>query len=439
MGKGVMPELSQIITALLILILAYLVVGLVRVACLVCGLDGDKDGDKKALDGKWSYIRLRLLLNPISYITDGIKRLKQGASESESRYKILTDNMAAAVIIHKPDGTVLWCSPYTEVLTGYSLSELYSGDRGSFFTSHVHEDDRAAISHALAIVATGESFQSRYRFYHRSGLCLWLETRTVPIYDPETNEYVALSITLDVTASVLMQLKLEERNRDLNEFTYMLSHDLKAPIVTLRGMLEILREGTGQRGSSVNLNEPLEYMDKAVLRLESLVQGVLELARVSTTEREPAPVDLNEVISEVCGDFAWQFEQVGARIEREPNLPRVFGHKTQLYQVFSNLIGNALKYRDLSRELVVSIKVADTTTRRRAVVVVADNGRGISEQYHEAIFKPFSRAGESKIEGAGVGLTAVKRLVEKLGGVISVTSNHGQGTAFTIELRRSAD
>jgi PAS domain S-box-containing protein len=419
----VIPVLSQIIIATLVLVLVYLGIGIARLIKLVERSDARCKGPR----------------DPIGRLTEGVRRLKQSALENESRYKILTDNMAAAVVIHNPDGKVLWCSPYTEVLTGYSLSELYDSERGGFFTSHVHEDDRASIANALGIVATGESFQSRYRFYHRSGLCLWLETRTVPIFDPELNGYVALSITLDVTASVNAQLKLEERNRDLNELTYMLSHDLKAPIVTLRGMLEIVRESATKSSVEGDSNEPLEYMDKAVVRLEALVKGVLELAQVSTTERDSTPVSLAEVIGEVVDDFAWQFEQAGARIDVDAKLPWVFGNKTQLYQIFSNLVGNALKYRDESRSLSVSIKMSEATSRRRAVIVVSDNGRGISEHYLGSIFKPFARGGESKIEGSGVGLAAVKKLVEKLHGAIKVSSVVGEGSSFVIELRRAVD
>lgn len=363
------------------------------------------------------------------------RHLKQLAAESEAKYKILTDNVAAAVILHEPDGKVVWCSPYTEVLTGYPLSEIYA-DSSAFLTSHVHEDDRESISHALAIVASGEPFQCRYRFYHKSGLCLWLETRTVPVFEQGSAARVALSIIIDVTASVNAQLKLEQRNRDLNEFTYMVSHDLKAPIVTLRGMLEIVREESRGAESTV-LSEPIEHMAKAINRLEHLVEGVLELARVSTTERELVPVSLDEVISEVVDDFQWQIEQLRATVTVTGAFPHVVGNKTQLYQVFGNLLGNALKYRDLSRPSLISFRVGETTSRRRVVIEVVDNGRGIAPEFQESIFTPFARAGETVIEGAGVGLAAVKRILEKLGGSIKVTSFVGEGTTFTIDLRRA--
>ncbi len=369
-------------------------------------------------------------------VLDRVEQLKQSEFDSQSRYKILTDNVPAAVIVHQPGGAVLWCSPYTEVLTGYSLSEIQAA-REDFLLSHVHEDDRETLVNALAIVNTGEHFQYRYRFYHKSGLSLWLETRTVPIFDPLAQEYVALSIALDVTASVNNQMKIEERNRDLNEFTYMISHDLKAPIVTLRGMLEVVRDEV-KRLEGHGLAEPLEYMNKAVYRLEQLVGGVLELAKVSTTEKPQEPVNLQETVQEVLEDYRLQIDRCNAEVTTVAELPWVFGTKTQLYQIFSNLVGNAIKYRNPDRPLVISIASENTkSSRRRTVIAVRDNGRGIPNEFKESIFQPFNRAGEQSVDGSGVGLACVKRLVEKLGGVIRVDSTVGEGSVFTIELRKA--
>jgi PAS domain S-box-containing protein len=350
---------------------------------------------------------------------------------------VLTDNVAAAVILHQPDGTVLWCSPYTEVLTGFSVGEIHR-ERETFLRGYVHEEDREIVDKALAIVGTGEPFQCRYRFYHKSGISLWLETRTVPVFDHVANEYVALSIALDVTASVMGQRKVEERNRDLNEFTYMISHDLKAPIVTLRGMLGLLEDEVRKEGFTGGA-EPLEYMSKAIHRLEQLVGGVLELARVSTTERALEPINLADVVREVVDDHKLIIDQCGATIALDSSLPRALGNRTQLYQIISNLVSNALKYRRSDVPLQITIGEAKATSRRRVAIFVRDNGRGIAPEYLEHIFQPFNRAGEGVIDGSGVGLACVKRLVEKLSGAITVTSALSEGSTFNVELRRAVD
>lgn len=364
-----------------------------------------------------------------------IAQLRQSEHEHRTRYKILTENVAAAVMLHEADGTIVWCSPFTEVLTGFPLSEIYR-NKESFLRSNVHEEDRATVERSLRIVATGEPFQCRYRLYHKSGITLWVETRTVPILDTSAGEYVALSITIDVTAQVINQLQIEERNKDLNEFTYMISHDLKSPILTITGMLGILEEDDTVTQSR-QLSEPIAYIRKATNRLQELVNGVLELARITAAERTLEPVPLDDVLREVLDDHQLQISQSRAQITKIEELPVVLGNKTQLYQVFSNLIGNAIKYKSSDRPLIISINPERSTSRRKTSIKVSDNGRGISAERLETIFKPFNRAGEETIEGTGVGLASVKKLVEKLGGSIHVDSAVGGGTSFTIELRQA--
>jgi PAS domain S-box-containing protein len=366
-----------------------------------------------------------------------VAQLRQSDTDHRTRYKILTENVAAAVMLHEADGTVLWCSPFTEVLTGFPLSEIYR-NKSTFLTANVQDEDREIVQRSLHIVATGEPFQCRYRFYHKSGITLWLETRTVPILDNTSNEYVALSITIDVTAHVMNQLQVEERNKDLNEFTYMLSHDLKAPILTVSGMLGILEEEDIIK-NNLQLAEPLTYIRKATKRLQDLVSGVLELARISTAERSLEPIPLHDVLREVLEEHQLQIQQCKATVTTVEELPIVLGNKTQLYQVFSNLIGNAIKYKKSDRPLVISIGSEKALSRRKTSIVVSDNGRGINADKIDSIFKPFNRAGEETIEGTGVGLASVKKLVEKLGGSITVESEHDQGTSFTIELRKAPE
>lgn len=366
-----------------------------------------------------------------------VAQLRQSDTDHRTRYKILTENVAAAVMLHEADGTILWCSPFTEVITGFPLSEIYR-NKENFLRSNIQEEDREIFERSLRIVATGEPFQCRYRFYHKSGMALWLETRTVPILDNTSSEYVALSITIDVTAHVMNQMQAEERNKDLSEFTYMISHDLKAPILTISGMLGILEEEEAIKNEP-HLSEPLAYIRKATKRLQDLVSGVLELAKISASERSLEPVSLKEVLSEVMDEHRFQLEQTSARVTTVEELPVVLGNKTHLYQIFSNLLGNAIKYRTENRPLLISIGLDKASSRRKTSIIVRDNGRGISAEKIDTIFKPFNRAGEETIEGTGVGLASVKKLVEKLGGSINVESDVGSGTSFTIELRKAPE
>jgi PAS domain S-box-containing protein len=396
---------------------------------------GDEETPQLKFSGVFRYIPF--IGKDMREVEQLVAQLRQSDTDHRTRYKILTENVAAAVMLHEAEGTILWCSPFTEVLTGFPLSEIYR-NKDTFLRSNIQEEDREIVERSLKIVATGEPFQCRYRFYHKSGITLWLETRTVPILDNASNEYVAISITIDVTAHVMNQLQVEERNKDLNEFTYMLSHDLKAPILTVAGMLGILEEDDGIKNNP-QLAEPVTYIRKATKRLQDLVSGVLELARISAADRSLEPIPLRDVMTEVLEEHRLQIQKSNAKITTVEELPIVLGNRTQLYQVFSNLIGNAIKYKRSDRPLVISIGSEKATSRRKTSIVISDNGRGISADKIDSIFKPFNRAGEETIEGTGVGLASVKKLVEKLGGSITVQSELDEGTSFTIELRRAPE
>ena len=145
------------------------------------------------------------------------------------------------------------------------------------------------------------------------------------------------------------------------------------------------------------------------------------------------------MLTDVADDYRRQFDDTGALLDIASDLPPTLGNRTQLYQIFSNLVGNALKYRSAERPLIVSIGSCSAPSRRKVRLTVTDTGRGIPHDKLDLIFKPFNRAGEEAIQGTGVGLACVKRLVEKVGGSLSVESTEGVGTTFTLELRRAPE
>jgi PAS domain S-box-containing protein len=367
-------------------------------------------------------------------VTPEVTTLERKLGEAEERYKVLTENIAAAIVLHDTQGSTIWCSPFTEVLTGASRHEILSANH-SFWRELVIEEDRPLYERALKIAAAGEPYHFRYRFNHRSGIMMWAETRSVPIVEPDADSITILSITLDVTASVRAQQQLEERNRDLHDFTYMVSHDLKAPINTIRGMLTLLDE---MRAEAPEAAEPLDHISRAVGRLDALVKGILELARASSFAGANTPTSLARVIDEVREDFSSALSSVNGTLTVIGELPEVLGDHTRLYQVVSNLVGNAVKYYDPSRPLTVEVSVKPARSPRKTVLMVSDNGRGIPAHLLPEVFQPFKRAHPEVAEGSGVGLACVKKIVEKLGGNISVTSNGQCGTQFAIEMRVNA-
>ncbi len=367
-----------------------------------------------------------------------ITRIQNETDEILERYDILTENLAASVTIRDADNNIAYCSPYTEVLTGYSLDDIYEAD-GDFFYALVHEEDQERYARALRVVTAGEPFQYRYRFFHKSGLEMWAETRTVPLLDKNDNLLSSLSITLDVTGTIRYQQQVEEKNQDLKDFTYMVTHDLKSPIYTVKGMVNVIEEDCSQ-SLPAEAKEPLEHIKTAVRRLETLVGSVLEYSEISSTELVLEEVKLDDVLKDLQNDFKHQLEECQAQFERENNLPSVYANSLKLYQILSNLIGNAIKYRSPERPLIIKIREHEHSEERYVTLEFSDNGPGIAREKLHNIFRPFQRAitepANKSPEGSGIGLACVQKLTHKLGGDIEVQSEPGVGTTFLLRFKR---
>jgi PAS domain S-box-containing protein len=369
--------------------------------------------------------------NNLSRFADTLSMVGEEAESLIERYEVLTENLAASVVIRDAHGKITYCSPYTEVLTGASLSEIYSASE-DFFISNSNEEDRDKFSRALSVSSLGEAFQFRYRFTHKTGIEMWAEMRTVPVFSEENKFLGTLSITLDITGTMRYQQQVEERNKDLQEFSYMISHDLKAPIFTIKGMLGVLKEDhkeilTGETG------EIMMHIEKAADRLSALVNAVLEYSKVTTKQTNLESINTRSLLEEVIAEFSSQLKDCGGTISLHDNLPNITGDRLMVYQIFSNLIGNAIKYRHPDRALQIQINSPEDV-RNSAVIKIIDNGSGIAKDKLESIFRPFQRAHTGSVEGSGIGLACVKKLLQKLNGSVNVDSEQSSGSTFTIKL-----
>jgi PAS domain S-box-containing protein len=361
-----------------------------------------------------------------------IEELQESIELLEIRNQTLTDNIAAAIIIRDAAGELLYCSPYIEVLTGYAQEEIYESDT-DFFSTIVHQDDREKVQRSLKVSQFGEAFQFRCRFYHKTGLLMWAETRTVPLLDDSGTIQALLSITFDVTGSMRYQEKVEEHNQDLKDFSYMLSHDLKGPMETIRGMLNALREDFGT-SLPADASSLIGHAERASERLQTLVASVIEYSRVSNLEERQQPVECHQIAAEVAQELSTSLASCDGTLDLSP-LPRVWGDYTMLYQIFLNLFGNSIKYRSPERTLHIVVSATTEPDERTVCISVSDNGLGIPPDRLDDIFRPFHRAHGKDIEGSGIGLACVKKLTERIGGTISVRNNSTDGSCFELRLQ----
>jgi signal transduction histidine kinase len=257
---------------------------------------------------------------------------------------------------------------------------------------------------------------------------------------------------------------LREANEEIQRFAYIVSHDLRSPLVNIMGFTSELEELRGDifrrlaslsrdelstppralvpnetvpelegedRRLSHEFSEALGFIKSSIAKMDRLITAILNLTREGRRKFEPTRIDVHELIEAIVSTLAHQLSEANAKVDIAP-LPHLTSDRLALEQIFSNLIDNAIKYHRPGVPGKISIRAR--TKLGFAVFEVADNGRGIDRKDHQRIFDLFRRAGTQDTPGQGIGLAHVRALVRRLGGTMSVSSELGQGSTFTIML-----
>jgi signal transduction histidine kinase len=296
-----------------------------------------------------------------------------------------------------------------------------------------------------------------------AAISMWIVRLSARARDKAEAQLRDTNVNLEATVDE-RTADLREANAEIQRFAYIVSHDLRSPLVNIMGFtseLEQLRSDVFKRIAHLSraaasapaspsshaepepeldekdkqladdFGEALGFIKSSIGKMDRLISAILNLTREGRREFEPVEIDTHELIDSVVATLAHQAAEAGAEIHIEA-LPRITSDRLALEQIFSNLIDNAIKY--LKPGVAGDIRVRGRTRLGYAIFEVSDNGRGIDPKDHQRIFDLFRRAGTQDKPGQGIGLAHVRALVRRLGGTMSVSSELGTGSTFTITL-----
>lgn len=221
--------------------------------------------------------------------------------------------------------------------------------------------------------------------------------------------------------------KLAEANRDMEEFLHAVSHDLRAPVISLTGLAAMLTREHGDKLGDTG-RSLVERLQASAGSMSALVNHLVEFARMGSAPHRPRPMNLRLLIEQALTNLSSQIERAGARVDIQPDWPTLAVDPVSICQVFQNLIGNAVKFMGPQTQPTVTVGCCELAWEWE--IAVCDNGVGIPEEKHQEIFRLFARLDQVDCDGLGVGLSTTEKIVKRHGGRIWVESKLGAGSTF---------
>ena len=348
--------------------------------------------------------------------------------KSEMRLRAMLEAVPDMLFEITRDGTLVQFIPSTvnepllqpEEFLGRTIAEVLPSiaDQATF-----------AIERALD---SGQVHAFQYQLFDKG------ENRTFEARITPAGPDLVVALVRDVSLSKWLELEreklveeLEQKNAELERFTYTASHDLKSPLITIRGFLGFVRDDA-KAGDMVRLEKDIQRINDATEKMQRLLGDLLALSRVGRLDNKPELISTNILVAEVVELLHGRISAGKITIQVAENLPSIYGDRQRIFEVFQNLIDNAAKFMGNQIDPRISIG-AQATLNNSPIFFVRDNGMGISPQFKDRIFGLFNKLNVQS-EGTGIGLALVKRIVEFHGGKIWVESEAGAGAAFYFTL-----
>jgi len=309
----------------------------------------------------------------------------------------------------------------------------------------IHPEDRQRVQASqMQSLYTLEPISIDYRTNPAQGPERHLNATVHTVKDQDGHPIYLAGTVMDVTerkqAEAIREeliAELEAKNAELERFTYTVSHDLKSPLVTIRGFVGLL-EQDALAGDTDQIKRDIEHIKHATDKMHQLLGELLELSRIGRQMNPPEAVALSELAQDAVALVAGRLVARGVEVEIDSDLPKIVGDRVRLLEVYQNLIDNAVKFMGDQRK--PRLEIGARVKGREVLCWVRDNGMGIDPAYHEKVFGLFERL-EADGEGTGIGLALVRRIVEVHEGRIWIESEglgHGSTFYFTLPTTEKA-
>jgi len=359
--------------------------------------------------------------------------------DTEQKYRDLVENANSIILKWDRNGRVIFLNEYGLRFFGYTEQEIIGQPVIGTIVPPFEETGRDLVAVINDIVKHPDDYANNVnQNWRKNGERVWIAWTNRTILDKLGNISGVFSVGTDITARKEAEaererliVELEAKNAELERFTYTVSHDLKSPLITIKGFLGVLEQDLAGEDKEQALRD-MARINGAADKMKNLLDDLLELSRIGRICNPPVRVSLAQLAHEAAELLTGRFQQRAARLMVADDLPTVCGDRPRLLEVMQNLLDNAVKY--LGEQPAPLITVSSRQEQGQIVCYVQDNGMGIKPSYHDKVFGLFEQL-DPRIEGTGVGLALVKRIIEFHGGRIWVESaGQGQGSAFCFTL-----
>ncbi len=351
--------------------------------------------------------------------------------DSEEQFSTFMEMLPAAAFIKKNDSAFKYVNKFLN--DQFEANEWIGKKLQANLPSQKKQFSALNDKQALSLTQNYEEY-----LYDKKNELRYFETWKFPIRRKEKPTLIG-GIAIDITKRKLYENKinyyikeLERNNKELEEFNYVASHDLREPLRTITSYCDLLSEDIGKDMNDM-VKEDLNFITDATTRMNVLIQDLLQLSRAKKIEFEFKKVDLNALIATVLRDLELKIKETNTTVTYT-NMPIVMGDYMQLSQVIQNLLTNAIKFKS-DKDPVIKLYVKEQNSFYE--IYIEDNGIGIDKQYQQQIFSAFKRLhSRDKYEGTGIGLAICKKIIERHNGTIRIESEVGIGSKFIISLKK---